>query len=665
MSTPIVRSDWLRGRKSHWDDFDLFWSPIERFDIPEFAEQRRVLPTGTPFPGRWENSRTPYLVEPMENMSPSSPIQRTVIAKAAQLGFSAMAENVVCYFIAITPAEILFVSATESLLRNWVTKRLEPAIDSCGAREKIAPRGEVKQHRRTGDLVFQKEFHGGSLNMASAQSASALRADSKRVLIRDEIDGAPAQLHTGEGSWLDVSYVRTNAWGARRKVLDFSTPTTYAESAIWKEYLRGDCRKFSVPCPHCGGYQFLVWQGTDGTGIHWSLKPNGHVDEVWYQCEHCKEKIYNWQKGAMLADGEWKATAISESPNLRSYHINGLYSPVGMLSWEEVVAAYIHAQKEPDGMAGFVNLYLGEPYREEGQRPRIDSVVNLRGKYAAGTVPDDVLFLTMSVDVQQGESQEGTHNPPRLEVEVCGHGSGYRTASIQYYRIPGAIGNPFSGAWYELHKMSLEGVFRYARADGRIFEPRLTLIDSGDGTNIDTVYQFAAGWRNTYPCAGVDMLKKKSDKCDKGDELSRQNFDRYRMTRQRHDANVVLISTNYYKHHIYRSLAIPPNAVGPQVPGSSTFPSDYPASYFEMLTAEDARNDGSFFCPSGRRNEALDLRVYNLAARDLFFDLKIQEIRDEYQKRGMTKAQLLEIRSPTVIAMLEQAVGKVGAGAPN
>jgi phage terminase large subunit GpA-like protein len=74
-----------------------------------------------------------------------------------------------------------------------------------------------------------------------------------------------------------------------------------------------------------------------------------------------------------------------------------------------------------------------------------------------------------------------------------------------------------------------------------------------------------------------------------------------------------------------------------------------------MLTAEEKRSDGSFYCPSGRRNEALDLRVYNLAARDFFIDLKIQELRDTYQKRGATKAQLLEIRSPAVLAMLAEA----------
>jgi hypothetical protein len=46
--------------------------------ISEYIEGRRIMPTSTPFPGFWENSRTPYLIEPMDNMSPSSPIQQDI-----------------------------------------------------------------------------------------------------------------------------------------------------------------------------------------------------------------------------------------------------------------------------------------------------------------------------------------------------------------------------------------------------------------------------------------------------------------------------------------------------------------------------------------------------------------------------------------------------------
>ena len=81
--------------------------------ISEYIESRRVLPTSTPFPGHWQNAKTPYSVEVMDNMSPASSIQHQAIMKGAQLGLTAAAENAVAYFMDEVPATILYISATE------------------------------------------------------------------------------------------------------------------------------------------------------------------------------------------------------------------------------------------------------------------------------------------------------------------------------------------------------------------------------------------------------------------------------------------------------------------------------------------------------------------------------------------------------------------------
>jgi hypothetical protein len=44
-------------------------------------------------PGPWRNSRTPYLVEIMDCLSPASPIERVVVMKGAQLGYSEAGNN--------------------------------------------------------------------------------------------------------------------------------------------------------------------------------------------------------------------------------------------------------------------------------------------------------------------------------------------------------------------------------------------------------------------------------------------------------------------------------------------------------------------------------------------------------------------------------------------
>ncbi|MHC4363647.1 MAG: phage terminase large subunit family protein, partial [Planctomycetota bacterium] len=142
--------------------------------------------------------------------------------KATQLGLSACAENIIAYYM--------------DELKKWATKRLEPLIDSCGIRHKISAQTENIKSRRSGDLIFTKEFVGGALDMSSAQSAAGLRSDSKRILIPDEVDGAPPELRTGEGNWLEVARARTNAWGTKAKIFILSTPTTYDTSMIYSEY---------------------------------------------------------------------------------------------------------------------------------------------------------------------------------------------------------------------------------------------------------------------------------------------------------------------------------------------------------------------------------------------------------------------------------------------
>jgi len=638
---------------------DRLPSDVPTIAVSDYAEQKRVLPLNTPFPGPWQNERTPYLTEIMDNMSVITPIQRTVVLKGAQIGMTAAAENCVVYWIDVVPAEILFISATDDLLTKWAMKRLEPAIDSCGCRDKIFAQSTGKGSRRTGDKVMSKEFVGGALDMASAQSAPSLRSDSKRVLIRDEIDGAPRNLKTGEGDWLEVSYVRTNAYDDRRKVLDFSTPTTIEDSSVYPEYLLGDQRKFHVPCPHCGGFQELRWAWNDSA--EYGLKPvlkDGRLVDAYYQCEHCAGEIYNNDKSFMLRNGHWEPTAVSSSPYMRSYHISSLYSPVGMLSWLSIYEKYLRAKDTPDGMRSFVNLYLGEPYRETGSRPELDQVIELRGRYKSKTVPDGVLFLTAGVDIQRG-SKNNPDNPARIELEICGHGKRFRSWSIDYIVLEGSTDDHGDGAWALLAELIASGGWSFKRDDGRVFQVQIALIDSGDGPNTDQVLSFTKGYRNIFPSKGRQMLKADPQK-RKVDSMEAFNLKRYQamVSGRGADYGGYVIATNYYKHHTYNNLNNTyRNLDDRERPGFCEFPEDYPASYFEMLTAEERRKDGSFHQGS-KRNEALDCRVMNLCAADIYLDSMVKDLQATAKSGGASRKDIETVNHAYVLSLLERDTSK-------
>jgi phage terminase large subunit GpA-like protein len=605
--------------------------------ISEYAE-RRVLPPGSPRPGRWSNDLTPYWVEPMNNMSPSSVVQREIMLKSAQAGATAIAENVLCFYMDVMPSDILFMSANEKLLERWATRRLERAIDSFGFRNRIYSSVENSKSRRTGDKTFSKEYGGCQLDLASARSASQQRATDKRVLVRDEVDGAPEQLTTGEGNFLDVSWARTNSWGNRRKVLDFSTPTTYDTSLMWRAYLEGDQRKFHVPCPLCGSFQELQF-GDERTqyGLKADMKA-GQLERAYYLCDHCHDAIFEHHKLLTFQGGHWVPTTATSNPHWRSRHISSLYS--NFMTWEELWRNWDAAKKKPDGMRAFTNLYGGMPYRETGSRPKMDNVIELRGGYTRGTVQPGVIYLTIGVDVQRGSTQEGKL-PARLELEVLGTGKGYRTWSVDYHVIEGEVDDPYSGAWEKLNQMAVDGAFTYQLADGRIMTPRMVLVDSGDmGEHTHTVIRFCDRWANTFPSKGFATLKRHNN--EGVDPASAKDHLRYRVSRMKDGEKFYAISTNYYKRLVYGNLKLQRTETGDMPPGYCAFPLDYHDRYFEMLTAEEMRQDGSF-AAGGRRNEALDCRVMALCAADIFLDSLVESMRASARLQGVSEVDTSQI----------------------
>jgi phage terminase large subunit GpA-like protein len=624
--------------------------------ISSYAEKKRVLPLNTPWPGPWRNQRTPYSIEIMDCLSPFNPVKNIYFMKSAQIGATALAENCIAYWMDESPTEILYVSAITDLLERWAEKRLEPLIDSCGFRYKITATNTNRKSRRTGDKILSKQYPGGTLDTASAQSASKLRSDSKRVLICDEVDGAPSQLKTGEGNWLDVAFARTNAWGNRKKIFCFSTPTTFDQSAINRLFEEGDQRKYFIPCPHCGEFQVLEF-GDDNTQYGIKADVIDSTMTVYYMCINCQGSIQEYHKTEFLNKGKWRPTAISQSPGVRSYHLSALYSPVGMFSWLELWRVYQKALLDPiDGMRSFTNLYLGRPFRETGSRPKIEKVIELRGVYRSGTVPNGVIYLTAGIDVQRGSISD-QNNPPRLEIEILGIGSAYHTYSIMYRRFEGGVDDPFAGAWQEMYEWSEQGGLTFKRKDGREFSVMIAFIDSGDGTMTDTVYRFTERWDNTYPSKGFSALKLRKGEKSNEDMAGPSNFKRYRPVKVAEGRNILYeISTNFYKTRIYNNLNIPRKETGVQRPGFCDFPIDYGEKYFKMLTAEEKRRDGTFYCPSGRRNESLDTRVMCLCSADVFLSRKVMEYKAAVKEAGGTEKDIQLVTFRKVIDHMERNI---------
>ena len=243
-------------------------------------------------------------------------------------------------------------------------------------------------------------------------------------------------------------------------------------------------------------------------------------------------------------------------------------------------------------LRSFNNLRLGEPWEERGQGISYEEAMVLRGEYIRGTVPEGVLLTTLGCDVQQ--------NPARIECELLGHGLNRKKWSIDYYIVEGATHDADQGAFLKLREMIINQIFPVM--------PINVFIDAGYNTTV--VYDFCQGSTGIHPIMGAGYIKGK-------------------MIRKKpitsHGITLHELNTDVYKQKLYDSMRLRKNEEGRKPNGYIEFPFDYNTKYFKQLTSErrnvkiiNGIRTGFVWRKksSGARNEALDVRVYAMAAFD-------------------------------------------------
>jgi phage terminase large subunit GpA-like protein len=632
--------------------------------VAEFAAAVRVLPPGTPYPGPWQNQRTPYAVEIMNELSARSHTQEITWIKCSQIGATSIVENFIAYIVRRVPGPILYVTAKEDLLKKWVNKRLSPLAISCAL--EFFAQHKIGGQRRTGNQMLSKEFAGGTLDMVSAQSESNLRQDSVRYLILDEAGAYPWDVQ-GFGDPIAIARARTSNWRSRRKIFIPSTPGIEGDCRMWSLYQEGDQRRYFIACTKCGERQVLrmpsepdaFYENFASTKLQWETRA-GYLekDTIHFICHKCKHVMRESEKWGLVQSGWWMPTAKSESHYKKSYQIGRVYSL--MEDWFRIVQIEIKAAGDPLALQAHHNHNCGIPYRETTARVDRARVYELRGTYESQKIPSDkILFLTAAVDVQRGRDDNPDY-PARVEMEVCGHGIGYRTWSIDYQVFEGAVDDAYSGAWESLYQFFNNHKCEYRRSDGVVFSPAIIFVDSNDNKTETTVFDFCTRAPGLYPIKGAADLKETMvgrQAAQTLDAARPRDRDRFRLN-SKLDTPYVMIATNWYKRRLYQYIktSIARKALGQEGNTYCAFPQDYPDKYFDQLVAEEERADRSFWKPSHRANEALDLRVYNLCACEFWLWLEVRKKQIAARRAGMTKAQSEYIHSRHVLADYERVL---------
>ena len=299
----------------------------------------------------------------------------------------------------------------------------------------------------------------------------------------------------------------------------------------------------------------------------------------------------------MLAGGEWRHRHPERAK--KGYHINGLYSPVGLgFSWGERAQKFVEAKGDPAKLQTFVNLHLGEPYEDHSDAVKAEQLQARAEDYGLRTVPPGYMILTLGVDVQRAGW---------FALHLVAWGRGERCCTVDYTEIPGDPSR--SSEWERVITTYRRRPVR--NAFGVDLKISMTAIDSGDGVTVHEAYKYA----RLHQHDGVIAVKGESLKNRPVlGRPSRQDVKNASGAIDRNGVNKWPVGTDTAKSVLFSRLD--GDAVHEQPEARLVrYSSELPLTFFQGIASEvyDAEHARWIKRP-GARNEPLDTWVYAYAA---------------------------------------------------
>lgn len=563
---------------------------IPAADMPPsvWAEKNIMIPAGNAVPGLIRFDNAPYQ-RGMVDAVVIPGVRRVTYMTGAQLGKTTVQQVTTGYFIEHDPRSQIFIQPTQGDVQTFQETKLRPMLD---ANKKISSRMARARGREGVNNSRIISYIGGWLMFGWAGSPRTLRGRSAPITQADEVDGMLAD--TGEGDPLELLVQRSATFGDLAVHTRSSTPTIKGASRIETSFLDGDQRRYYVPCPDCGESQYFKWPQ-----VSWEGKDNPEGEQfpetARYTCEHCGAIWDDGQRVAAIRTAEalghgWKAAKPFRGH--ASFHAPEMLSTFRRL--RDIVQSYLDKMQAGD-LQSFVNVSLAETFEETAEKADPTALYNRREIYLA-PVPMGGIYLTAGIDMQMD----------RLEVEIVAWGPFEQSWSVDYRVL---YGDPMAGeVWEDLDDLLEE---EFLHESGAMLPISASCLDTGGTAGYtQCAYEYARTKRGKrlfavkgVPGWGRQIVEKPQRK---------QSGKRSRKV------DLYLVGTDESKLVVMRRLALLKDG-----PGYCHFPDDdaHDKGYFDQLTAEKltTRYVKGFGIrewkkPDKARNEALDCRVYALAA---------------------------------------------------
>jgi len=580
--TAIAEADvWTAAEREAW--------ALDGEVLPsDWQDRHRILTArmGAAEPGRMRTDRLPYTRGILDAWVKPWLTDITVLT-ATQLGKTEMIITLLGYIADQRPGNVLFVEPRKDDAKGLIRDRITPAFRECEAvaRHFTGVSDDIAQHRLAFDRMM---IHAGW-----AESEASLASRPLPYYFGDELSE-----WAQDRDELCIQRTRTH-WN--RKHFRTSTPKLDIDPIVlkWEQSLQFH---YYVPCPHCLGYQVLVF-----TQIKWPADerdPNRIETRnlAWYECEHCGGTIREGHKRGMLLGGIWipdvEATRFLKlygeqlRAALRSdrrgellggrtaddvaerldpdgdigwempesshwgFQLAGWYAPWDSRRFSVVAKEFLEAKDFPAKLQVFRNKTQALPWTETAETVEEEALDRLIVRVPRGVVPADVQVLTAGADVH------GDRTP--TYAVILGWAADDRCHLVWEGQV---------GSFDELGELLFGRGWR-VQGGRRVLWVRMAFVDAR--YRRDEVYRFARRWSDVCrPVMGMDSDRQAAkwvvrhvDRLPVSDRPNRAGLRR------------VDIASDAYRREVLRHVA-----AGKGAPGSISFHEEVSVEYRQHLAS--------------------------------------------------------------------------------
>ncbi|HGH4641995.1 TPA: phage terminase large subunit family protein [Enterobacter asburiae] len=607
-----------------------------RMLVADAVKDYMRVPMGAGNSVPWDPNLAPYVIEPM-NCLASREYDAVVFVGPARTGKTiGLIDGWIVYNIVCDPADMLVIQVSEEKAREHSKKRLDRTFRSSPeVKTRLSP-------RRNDNNVYDRTFRAGNYLKLGWPSVNIMSSSDYKSVALTDYDRFPEDID-GEGDAYSLASKRTTTFMSSGMTLVESSPGRDIRDTKWRRttpheappttgilslYNRGDRRRLYWPCPHCGEY--FQPEMDNMAGYRDSNDPVLASEAAFLQCPACKGRVTPEMKRALNMKGVWLRDGqhIDSSGNIQgdgrrsriaSFWMEG--PAAAYQTWAQLIYKFLTAEQEyettrsEETLKTVINTDFGRPYlpRASIEQRKSELLEQRAEDVSKRSVPDGVLFLTATVDVQAGRNR-------RFVVQITGYGSMGERWIVDRYNIRQSLRCDGNGESIQIDPASypedwdllltdvFEKIWPLASDPSKGMRLMSMAVDSGgeDGVT-DNAYKF---WRK---CRREGLGKRvylfKGDSVRRSKLIQRTFPDNTgRSTRRAQatgDVPLYLLQTDALKDRVNNALWR--DSPGP---GYVHFPSWLGNWFYDELTYEERSNEGKWSKPGRGANEAFDLLVY-------------------------------------------------------